>query len=703
MHGRSFRLPFALVSVLAATLLASCDTGNPTGPRIVSLSYVSGDDQAAPVGATVASPLVIRARDQNGVAIPGVQIIWEVLSGGGSFVSASSTTDDAGLGQAVFRLGNTVGAQTVSARVGNQPPVLFTLQATTAPASQLRVSSGNNQSGTAGENLAAPIVVIVTDAVDNPKAGVPVTFTVASGGGSLSSATVVSNADGQASVTWKLGTTAGVQTVVAASPGLPAVTFTANATANQATSVAIVSGNNQVGSPGVTLPLPLRIRVLDEFGNGVPGVAVTFTTTAADGTIAPLSVLTGPDGFAEAKWTLGPAGGLKTAVVSAAGFTVVFNAGSTVNYASVSMGSRHTCAVSADNVLYCWGFNGDGQLGLGESAQGSGPVYALPQPSSVTGALTFKEVSSGAFHTCAWTLSFNPYCWGKNVDGRVGDGGNDQVDAPEAVAGVHDFKQISAGATHSCGVSLADRLFCWGYGLDGQLGVGSPAPESESEPTIEILGGIENRWRQVSSGGLHTCGITNSGATYCWGVNLAGQLGDGTGVDQRDTPALVAGGNVFVRVASGGDHTCALEANGTAWCWGDNIYGQLGNGGGAGSNVPVAVGGGLSFESIEAGLQHTCGVVGTPTLPGAQPAGGAVFCWGRNSAGQIGDGSQTHRATPTAVAGGLAFRQVSAGDLGSCGITLNSLAYCWGDNQYGQLGDGTQIRRLTPAKVAFQP
>ena len=285
----------------------------------------------------------------------------------------------------------------------------------------------------------------------------------------------------------------------------------------------------------------------------------------------------------------------------------------------------------------------------------------------------------------------------------MGDGGNDQVDAPEHVAGVHVFKQISAGATHSCGVSLADRLFCWGYGLDGQLGVGSPAPQSASEPTIEILGGIENRWRQVSSGGLHTCGITNGGATYCWGVNLAGQLGDGSAADQQDAPALVAGGTPFVRVASGGDHTCALEANGTAWCWGDNTYGQLGDGGAAASNIPVAVAGGLTFESIEAGLHHTCGVVGTPTMPGAEPMGGATFCWGRNSAGQIGDGSQTHRATPTAVAGGLAFRQVSAGDLGSCGITLNNLAYCWGDNQYGQLGDGTQTRRLTPAKVAFQP
>lgn len=698
MHGRSIRFPAALLPVLAATLLASCDTGNPTGPRIVSLTRISGDEQAAPVGSTVASPLVVRAVDQNGVPVPGVAISWSVVSGGGTFVAASASTDDQGLGQAVFRLGNFLGTQTVSAQVGSQPAVLFRLEATTAPASQLRVSTGNNQTGTVGAAI-APIVVFVSDAVDNPKQGVPVTFAVASGGGSLSTTTVISNSEGLASVTWTLGTTAGAQAVVATSPGLPAVNFTAVAEADDPASIAIVSGNNQVASPGVTLPQPLRVRILDEFGNGVPGVAITFSTSPADGVITPPSGLTGADGIAQANWTLGPAGGLKTATASGAGLSVEFSAGSSVNYASITVGGRHTCAVSTDNVLYCWGYNGDGQLGLGASAEGSGPVYALPQPSAVTGALTFAGVSTSGYHTCGWTLSLNPYCWGKNVDGRVGDGGTDQVDAPEHVEGTSIFRQISAGGTHTCGITPAERLFCWGNGRDGQVGVGGlyPGPDAVTGP-VEVTGAM--RWADASAGGLHSCGITTDGLTYCWGVNLHGQLGDVSNTDKTG-PSLVGGS--FVQISAGGAHTCALTSAGAAWCWGDNTYGQLGTGGFIAANAPTAVAGGLNFESIEAGLNHTCGVVGTPPGPGESPVGGAVFCWGQNASGQVGDGSQTNRPAPTAVAGGLAFRQVSAGDNASCGITLGNIAYCWGDNQFAQLGDGTQTRRLTPAKVAFQP
>lgn len=704
MHGRHFRFPAALLPVLAATLLASCDTGNPTGPRIVSLVRVSGHDQAAPVGSAVSEPLVVRAVDQNGVAVPGVPITWEVVTGGGVFIASSSATDNAGLGQAIFQLGNTLGTQSVSARVGTQPAVTFTFEATTAPASQLRINSGNNQTGTVGATLGAAIVVVVADAVENPKAGVPVTFTVASGGGSLSSTTVVTGTDGLASVTWTLGTAAGAQSVLVTSTGLPSVTFSATANAAAPASMIIVSGNNQVGSPGVTLPQPLRARVLDQFGNGVPGVAVTFTSSPADGTIDPPSSLTGADGIAQGNWTLGPAGGLKVATVAAGALAVEFNAGSTVNYANISVGSHHTCAVSADNVLYCWGFNGDGQLGLGMSAEGSGPVYAVPQPSAVTGALTFRTLSSGGFHTCGVTLSFNPFCWGKNVDGRVGDGELEQVNTPTHVVGTNVFRRISGGGTHTCALTPGDRLHCWGSNAEGQVGVGSGIPtplDSLAFPgPMPVMPAIP--WTDVAAGGLHSCAVRSDGAAFCWGNNAAGQLGTGTFVG-TGTPGAVAGGQSFVAITAGDNHTCALTVTGTAWCWGSNTYGQLGNGGGGGSNVPVAVAGGLTFESINAGAHHTCGVLGAPPAAGAEPVGGAVYCWGRNTAGQIGDGSQTHRATPVAASGGLTFQQVSAGVNASCGITLTNLAYCWGDNQYGQLGDGTQTRRLAPTKVAFQP
>jgi hypothetical protein len=215
--------------VLAATLVASCDTGSPTGPRIVSLVRISGSDQAGFIGATVAAPLVVRTVDQNGVPIAGMPIEWEVATGGGAFVSTSFSTDDDGFGEAVFRLGNTLGAQSVRANVGSQASVTFSFLATPAPASQMRRSSGNNQTGTINTVLAAPLVVFVSDALDNPKAGVAVTFEVITGGGSVSSATEVTNQLGLASVAWTLGAAAGAQVVTATSTGLPTVTFVATA------------------------------------------------------------------------------------------------------------------------------------------------------------------------------------------------------------------------------------------------------------------------------------------------------------------------------------------------------------------------------------------------------------------------------------------------------------------------------------------
>lgn len=705
MHGRFSRFSVQLLPVCAAILLASCDTGSPTGPRIVSLTQVSGNEQAAPVGATVADPVVVRAVDQNGVPVPGVAIEWAVLSGGGSFVAASTTTDQSGLGQAVFRLGNSLGTHRLSATVGSQPAVIFTLTATAAPASSLRVSAGNNQSGTVGAALPAPIVAIVTDAVGNPKAGVPVTFTVASGGGSLSTSSVITDSNGLASVTWTLGTGVGAQAVTATSPGLPAVTFNATSGASTSSTLSIAGGNNQVASPGVTLSQPLRVRVVDAFGNGVPNVSVAFTPAAGAGSLSPSIALTDNNGFAQATWTLGPAGGLKTVTASTAAGSVQFSAGSTVTYSNISAGGRNSCAVSTDNVLYCWGYNGEGQLGIGQEPQGSGPVYAFPQPSAASGNLTFTQAVSALYHGCAATLSGAGFCWGVNHDGRIGNATQTtiinapaQVGEPGSASLGHSYRSLSVSRNHTCGITFGDRVYCWGYGRDGQVGDGGTSEVVKSP--VEVAGNL--RFSEMSAGGLHTCAITLGGGTMCWGVNLRGELGDGTTSD-RLVPTAIAGGLAFTRVSSGYEHTCALTVAGEAYCWGDNTYGQLGTGDNTSSTVPVAVDGGLTFESISAGMHHTCGVIGVPTAPGASPVGGDIYCWGRNGSGQLGTGNTVTSNAPVMATGGLSFRSVSAGDLASCGITTGNRAYCWGNNQYGQLGDGTTTQRSTPTKVAFQP
>ena len=190
---------------------------------------------------------------------------------------------------------------------------------------------------------------------------------------------------------------------------------------------------------------------------------------------------------------------------------------------------------------------------------------------------------------------------------------------------------------------------------------------------------------QVSQGGLFTCGLTTSGAAYCWGANTLGQLGDSTYVPQRLVPGRVAGGHQFRNLSAGASHACGVTTYFQAYCWGNGRDGALGTGKTYLSFWPRAVAGSLSFERVSAGGGHTCGETTT----------NLAYCWGENEHSQLGDGVPNpaklpaFSARPVAVVSGLKFSQVTAGNRYSCGMTTAGAAYCWGDNLDGQLGDGT--------------
>jgi alpha-tubulin suppressor-like RCC1 family protein len=170
---------------------------------------------------------------------------------------------------------------------------------------------------------------------------------------------------------------------------------------------------------------------------------------------------------------------------------------------------------------------------------------------------------------------------------------------------------------------------------------GAESPTApEPAPALDITAAHTLSFRQVSTGSGHTCGGTTNNWAYCWGFNLFGQLGDGTTTILSVTPVAVAGGLQFRQVSAGNDYTCGVTTDSLAYCWGINRIGELGDGTTTDRLTPVPVAGGLQFRQVDEGSHYSCAVT----------TGDQAFCWGQNSLGELGDSTTTNRLTPVAVA-----------------------------------------------------
>lgn len=712
MQWRSARVWGRAVPLLAAMVVAGCSQDGPTGPRIANLSIASPNPQSGPIGGLLPQPLTVRVLDQRQEPISGAVVSFAVTAGNGIIGAASDTSDADGYAQVTFRVGSSVGAQTVAASLPGQTPVSFLINATSAPASLVQIVDGDAQSAQVGSELEKELVARVTDAFGNPKVGVPLSFAVTSGGGTVSAATVLTDQEGLGKIRWTLGIVAGTQLVSASTGAIPPVTFSATGTPDSPAQVLVVSGGNQVGTPGAALPDSIVVRVVDRFGNGVGGVTVNWAPAQGAGTVSPNSSVTNATGRAATRWVLGGSGGPKTVQASvSANVSGTVTASGYIEFATISGAGRSTCAIDEGGVLYCWGFNGDGQLGIGVGPTGAGPTYAEPQSVAPVTNQTFISLNGGRFHNCAVTFSHVGYCWGDNANSQAGLPPTRSVFTPTQVSITVPFLTISAGRVHSCGVSIGGRAYCWGDNERGQLGGNVAIDTTKGSVTFLSASGPAEvgtqdngdyypgypgqtalDFKSIAAGGVHTCAVNRGGIAYCWGLGREGQWGNGGNGLNRYIPGPVISSAEFDSITAGYAHTCARSTGGAVHCWGDNSAGQLGNGGNANSSLPVVAGGGLQFSAVSAGYSHTCGLA----------AGGTAFCWGNNSRGQLGNGSTVSQNLPVAVEGGLSFVNISAGDFHTCGVTVDGTAYCWGDNEYGALGDGTLAHRAVPTRVRFQ-
>ncbi len=353
--------------------------------------------------------------------------------------------------------------------------------------------------------------------------------------------------------------------------------------------------------------------------------------------------------------------------------------------AQVSAGEGHTCALTTNEGVMCWGDNKSGQLGDGTTTNRSTPVDVVGLTSSV------QAISAGSDHTCALTTQGGVKCWGSNKRGSLGDGSTISSQIPVDVVGLSTGAQaISARGGHTCVLTTNSGIKCWGINNYGQLGDGTATNRFTPVDVVGLVSGVQ----AISTGSSDTCAVTNQGGVKCWGGNYAGQLGDGT-YTQHLTPFDVVGLASGVQALSAGEkHTCALTTQGGIKCWGANNSGQLGDGTYTQHLTPIdVVGLASSVQAISAGSDHTCAL---------SPQGG-VKCWGGNANGRLGDGTTTNRFTPVDVVSLTSGMQaISVGADQTCALSPQGGVKCWGGNYFGQLGDGTAFDRYAPGEVLIE-
>lgn len=353
---------------------------------------------------------------------------------------------------------------------------------------------------------------------------------------------------------------------------------------------------------------------------------------------------------------------------------------------TVSALAGHVCGLTADGEAWCWGDNSLGQLGDGTFAPRSTPV-------KVATDVRFATISVGNLFTCALSLERTVYCWGIGVSGQLGQPSPDACGLnvsgcsmlPLALPG--SFVAVDAGTGHACALDADGAASCWGFNMLGEVG---STKFGETVPTPFLVPG-GHAFVSIAAGDMYTCALKADGRAFCWGSGNRNELGRSVGSCGSvfgfvnycsPVPVSVATSATFVTLAVGNSHACGLTSDGTAHCWGDNGQGQLGTGDYASPVAPVVAQGGMRFDVIDASGAVTCGT----------PVTGVSVCWGLNLYGKLGIGSRLELSPrPMAIVGDRRYRVLAGSQTHVCGITTDGATYCWGSGSQGQLGHGPML------------
>ena len=310
---------------------------------------------------------------------------------------------------------------------------------------------------------------------------------------------------------------------------------------------------------------------------------------------------------------------------------------------------------------------------------------------------TLPEVatmSAGRQHTAAIGRDRSLWVWGSNTSGQLGDGTRNARDRPVQIGATMNWGAVSAGGAHTVALGMNGSLWAWGQNSSGQLGDGTGGRGIDRLEPIQI--GRDRNWAQISAGASHTLAVRNDGSLWAWGNNSFGQLGDGT-TDNRFAPVRIGIDRNWLYVSAGYWHTLAIKTDGTLWAWGRNDEAQLGDGTISNRFAPVQIGFATDWTSISAGQHHSAAIKLDRSL----------WVWGSNLSGQLGDGMGyrvSSRHSPNRIEAAMDWNSVSTGQNHTLAIRTDGSLWAWGSNISGQLGDdmedwGSNRFSLTPIRT----